>query len=159
MMRQNLTIADDPSHRQRRNPDETDYRALAEFRSILRRFLAFSDSAAIAAGLTAQRYQALLSIRVQANRQRISVGALAEELLIKPHSAAELVNRLEGAGLVQRSVDTSDRRRVLLALTEQGEERLSKLAKVQFKELESHRAALFGLMESLQKSRRTGSNC
>lgn len=133
-------------------PDEADYRALADFRSVLRRFLAFSDAAATAAGLTAQRYQALLAIRVRGSAQTMSVGALANELMIKPHSAAELVNRLEAAGLVQRSVDSADRRRVLLALTEQGDKRLSQLACAQLQELDGHRDALLGLMDSLRKS-------
>ncbi|HUZ66865.1 MAG TPA: MarR family transcriptional regulator [Beijerinckiaceae bacterium] len=133
-------------------PGESDYRALADFRSVLRRFLAFSDAAATTAGLTAQRYQALLAIRVRASTQIMSVGALAEELLIKPHSAAELVNRLEAAGLVRRAIDSADRRRVLLALTEEGETRLSQLARAQLQELESHRAALLDLMDALQKS-------
>jgi DNA-binding MarR family transcriptional regulator len=146
MSRQDVPSTDDAA------PGEAEYRALADFRSVLRRFLAFSDAAATAAGLTAQRYQALLAIRVRANTQPMSVGALANELLIKPHSAAELVNRLEAAGLVQRSIDSVDRRRVLLALTEQGEKRLAQLACAQLRELDSHRAELRGLMDALQKS-------
>jgi len=135
-------------------PDESDYHALAEFRSLLRRFLAFSDAAAAAAGLTAQRYQALLAIKVHAGGD-ISVGALAEELLIKPHSAAELVNRLEAAGLVRRCSDTSDRRRVLLTLTEAGSSRLSQLARAQLDELEAQRAALMSFVDALQKTGRS----
>ena len=133
-------------------PVESDFRALADFRAVLRRFLAVSDAAAHAAGLTSQRYQALLAIRVQTSEASMSVGELAEQLLVKPHSAAELVNRLEAAGLVRRAADAGDRRRVLLALTEQGERQLSELARAQFQELEAHREALQGLIETLQRS-------
>ncbi|HEY2034092.1 MAG TPA: hypothetical protein VGH02_10445, partial [Rhizomicrobium sp.] len=40
-----------------------DYRALAEFRFLLRRFMAFSEEAARAAGLAPQQHQALLAIK------------------------------------------------------------------------------------------------
>ena len=133
-------------------PDERDYRSLADFRSVLRQFLAVSDAAAHAAGLTSQRYQALLAIRVRKDSGSMSVGELAEQLLVKPHSAAELVNRLETAGLVRRAADPTDRRRVLLSLTEEGERRLSDLAHAQFRELETHREALRNLIDTLRKT-------
>ena len=142
----------DEHHAAAESPDERDYRSLADFRSVLRRFLAVSDAAAHAAGLTSQRYQALLAIRVKKDDSAMSVGELADQLLVKPHSAAELVNRLESAGLVRRTADASDRRRVLLNLTEEGERRLSDLAQAQFRELESHREALLGLIDTLRKS-------
>jgi len=132
-------------------PEEGDFRALADFRSALRQFIAVSDASALAAGLTSQRYQALLAIRVASAAGRISVGELAEQLLVKPHSAAELVNRLESAGLVRRTSDSSDRRRVLLTLTENGEKRMAELARVQLAELEQHRETLSALMQSLRK--------
>lgn len=139
-----------------RSLDEADYRALAEFRSVLRRFMAFSDAAALAAGLTPQRYQALLAIRVRAQDQPLSVGALSKELLIKPHSAAELVNRLEAADLVRRASDKVDRRRVLLALTPQGEKLISDLASAQMDELVANRAALLEIVASLQHGSASG---
>jgi DNA-binding MarR family transcriptional regulator len=138
------------------HPDENDYRSLADFRSVLRRFLAVSDAAAHSAGLTSQRYQALLAIRVRKENGAMSVGELAEQLLVKPHSAAELVNRLEAAGLVKRRADSTDRRRVLLSLTEEGERRLSDLAVAQFRELESHREALRNLIDTLQSASEVG---
>jgi DNA-binding MarR family transcriptional regulator len=144
------------SHLAQTQPDESDYRALADFRSVLRQFLAVSDAAAHAAGLTSQRYQALLAIRVQTAAGTMSVGELADQLLVKPHSAAELVNRLEAAGLVKRAADSSDRRRVLLALTDDGERRLAELARTQLQELESHREALLGLIDSLRKGSQDG---
>ncbi|MGH7016496.1 MAG: MarR family transcriptional regulator, partial [Caulobacteraceae bacterium] len=61
------------------------YAAIADFRHELKRFLVFSASAAAAAGLPSQQHQALLAIA--ASEERLSVGALAERLLVAPHSA------------------------------------------------------------------------
>src|SRR3546814_21162422 len=43
--------------------DDGDYAALAEFRAVLRTFLAFSEQRANEVGLSAQQHQALLAIR------------------------------------------------------------------------------------------------
>jgi DNA-binding MarR family transcriptional regulator len=101
-----------------------DYRLLAEFRAQLRQFLLFSESAARKAGLQPRHHQALLAIKGFADA---TVGDLAARLGIRPHSAAELVNRLVAAGLVRRVTDTMDRRRVHLVLTRMAERRLEKL--------------------------------
>ncbi|MEZ4507708.1 MAG: MarR family transcriptional regulator, partial [Thermomicrobiales bacterium] len=47
-----------------------------------------------------------------------SMGELASGLAVSLPSASELVDRLIERGLVEKSVDPSDRRRVLVALTE-----------------------------------------
>src|SRR5215469_11314344 len=72
-----------------------DYERLAEFRYLLRRFLIFSESAAVAAGLTAQQHQALLAIKGAGSMADLTTGALAERLGIRHHSAVGLVDRLE----------------------------------------------------------------
>ena len=53
--------------------------------------------------------------------------------------------RLEAAGLVQRKSDPQDRRRVLLALTPLGAERLEALAHIHLAGLGSAKAALSAL--------------
>ncbi|HSU99532.1 MAG TPA: helix-turn-helix domain-containing protein, partial [Roseiarcus sp.] len=95
------------------NLDDHDYAALASFRRELRVFLAFSAEAAREAGLTAQQHQAVLAIRGLAPAGEVTKNDLADQLLLKPQTAAELVDRLEEAGLVQRKRDADDRRRVL----------------------------------------------
>lgn len=113
-----------------------DYDALAEFRHQLRIFLAFSEANAGKAGLTSQQYQALLTIKGGASaRKPMSVGELAHSLLIKPHSAVELVERMTKLGLVKRSIDADDNRRVLVTLTKKGTLRLQKVATVNFRHL------------------------
>ena len=50
----------------------------------------------------------------------LRLSELAERLRIVPRSATEVVDALEGAGLVQRHPDPQDRRAVLVAPTERG---------------------------------------
>ena len=96
------------------------YRALALFRLQVRRYLAFTEANAQSAGLTSQQHQALLAIRAHTFSGSMAIRDLADELLIKHHSAVELIGRLEKAGLTTRSADESDRRKVLVWLTPAG---------------------------------------
>lgn len=116
-------------------PTEAEFIALGAFRSSLRRFLAFSEQASASVGLTTQRYQALLVIKTFSGGDHISVGELASELMIKEHSAAEMVSRLVQAKLVRRKSDPMDRRRSLVVLTASGERCLSHLALLHLMEL------------------------
>lgn len=103
----------------------SDYRLLAEFRFLLRKFLAFSEEAARGAGLAPQQHQALLAIK--GHNGPMTIGDLAERLAIRHHSAVGLVDRLVDARLVIRDDDLSDRRRVALALSRKAETVLAKL--------------------------------
>lgn len=105
-----------------------DYETLAEFRYLLRRFVAFSDAAAEEAGLRPQQHQALLVIKGFPGRERITIGALAERLGIRHHSAVGLVDRLVGHGLVRRHAERVDRRQVTVALTPEAEALLARLS-------------------------------
>ena len=104
------------------------YRALADFRYQIRRFLRFSEEAARAAGVEPQHHQLLLAVRGLPEGEPASVGAIAERLQLQPHSTLELVERLVERGLITRRRDPSDRRRVLVALTPQGEDVLHRLS-------------------------------
>jgi DNA-binding MarR family transcriptional regulator len=114
---------------------------LAEFRAALRNFLAFSEQAAAAQGATTQWYQALLVIKTFDSNEPITVGELASQLMIRDHSAAELVSRLVGAQLVRRKSDPADRRRSHLLITPQGERVLSTLALAHLERLREFREA------------------
>jgi DNA-binding MarR family transcriptional regulator len=100
---------------------QADYEALAEFRHALRRFLHFSAAAARSAGLSPQQHQALLAIKGSPGGTAISIGELAGRLDIWHHSAVGLVDRLGRRGLVRRTPDPDDRRRVRVRLTARGE--------------------------------------
>lgn len=94
-----------------------DYATLSQFRHLLREFAAFSREAALRAGLTAQQHQALLAIKGFPKRAPVTVGALAERLGIRHHSAVGLVDRLARHALVRRRADAVDRRQVRIELT------------------------------------------
>ena len=106
-----------------------DYRALAEFRYQIRKFLRFSER-----GGPRGRHRAAAS-SVDAGAERDCQTAyrprwenLPERLQIQHHSSVELINRLSEQGLVQRRRSEQDRRQVLVALTARGERTLRELS-------------------------------
>lgn len=125
-----------------------DYAVLAAFRRNLRRFLRFSEKAAAEVGLTAQQYQVLLSLRAAPNGQ-LSVGELAEQMLLAPHSASELLSRLEAAGLVVRFKSDVDGRRVDVSISRMGSRIIASLAHSHREELKRLRPMLEALIEGL----------
>ncbi len=125
------------------------YRTLAAFRHGLRQFLAFSEEAARAAGLPPQQHQAILAIKGHASGEAMSVGDLAEHLLVRHNSAVELVNRLVRARLVTRVADKEDRRRVTLALTAKAEKILAALSVAHLAELRRSGPLLVELVERI----------
>ena len=129
-----------------------DYGTLAEFRYQLRKFLAFSEAAAQQSGLTPQQHQALLAIKGFSNSEPISVGDLARILLIRHHTAVELMDRMTKLGLLSRIVDAEDGRRVLVKLTRKGEQKLRTLSKIHFEELRSASPALTRILKSFQRA-------
>ncbi len=114
---------------------KADYVALADFRNALRKFLDFSQAAARAAGLTPQQHQALLAIKGFAGGDEVTVGDLADRLLLRHHSVVELVDRLGRLGLVKRKTDPRDRRRVRVFLTAKAERILSGLSTAHLAEI------------------------
>ena len=104
------------------------YRALADFRYEIRRFLNFSERAARAAGIEPQQHQALLAIKGLPPACKATVGVLAEQMQIRHHSAGELSSRLARKGWMRRSRSRRDGREVLLELTRRGENLLAKLS-------------------------------
>lgn len=112
-----------------------DYRVLASFRRSLRRFLDFSAKAARNAGLTTQHYQALLALKAADPSKPLTIGDIADELLLRHHSAVELVNRLANRDLVRGVASPADGRRVAVQLTRRGEATIASLAEVHREEL------------------------
>jgi DNA-binding MarR family transcriptional regulator len=120
---------------------------LLEFRDGLRRFLRWSDGQAKEAGLSAGQHQLLLAVRGHPGRP--SVGDVAAHLLLRHHSAVELVDRAERAGLLRRIADDTDQRVVRLELTPDGEDRLAHLAAAHLEELSRLRPSLAALWRHL----------
>lgn len=128
---------------------DDDYRTLAAFRSALRHFLRFSEQAAERAGLTPQQHQALLAVRGWPGPAAITVGDLARQLQVQPHSAVGLVDRLVAEGLLSRRTDSADRRRIRLEVTAGGRRLLAKLSSAHRDELRRLRPHLVAMLESL----------
>ena len=105
-----------------------DYRATAEFRYQIRRFLRASEQIARSYGLNPQQYQLMLALKGLPDDQSATIGEIAERLQIQHHSTVELADRLSAKGLVRRKRDNQDRRQVLLELTAKGEKTLRELA-------------------------------
>ena len=126
---------------------DNDYAALAEFRFALRQFQVFSEAKAAESGLTPQQHQALLAIR-GVDLHDATVGYVAERLIVKPHTASELIDRLETLGLVRREPTQSDRRRAVLRLTPSADATLSSLSSVHRDEIRRLQPLL---VEHLQK--------
>jgi DNA-binding MarR family transcriptional regulator len=141
---------DDRASNDRETSDAVNYAALARFRYELRKFQAFSNAAAKTAGLTPQQHQALLAVRGFSDQGPISVGDLAAFLLIRPHTAVELVDRMTRLELLTRAVDDSDGRRVLVKLTKEGEGRLQKLSQTNLKELRAVGSTLTRMLETFR---------
>lgn len=127
---------------------QPNYRALAEFRYQIRRFLRFSEETARAAGLEPQQYQLLLALKGLPQGVRGRIGEVAERLQIQHHSTVELVDRLARRGLVRRRRGHDDRREVLLDLSAKGDRVLRELA---LRNREELREMGPGLVSALQK--------
>jgi DNA-binding MarR family transcriptional regulator len=124
-----------------------EYRELAEFRHHIRRFLAFSEEAARKSGLEPQQHQALLALKGLPRGARPTIGELARRLFLRHHSAAELVDRMERAGLAVREPGRDDARQVLVRVAPAGHRVLRKLSL-------AHRAELQVLGPDLLRSLR-----
>lgn len=126
-----------------------DYRTLAEFRYQIRRFLAFSERAARAHGLDAQQHQVLLALKGLPPDTAPTIGAVAERLHVRHHSAVGLIDRLHQKGLVVRDSDPADRRRVLVRISARGEAILRKLTHMHQEELSSAGPLLLDTLRTL----------
>jgi DNA-binding MarR family transcriptional regulator len=115
--------------------DTHEYELLAAFRHALRGFLRFSEAEAEKGGLTAQNYQALLTLRACPEGERMSINDLAQQLMIRHNSAVGLVDRLVRQALVAREPAQKDARKVYLRLTAKGDRVLERLAEVHREEL------------------------
>ncbi|HUQ53471.1 MAG TPA: MarR family winged helix-turn-helix transcriptional regulator [Gammaproteobacteria bacterium] len=113
------------------------YRALADFRYELRRFLRYSEETTRRHGVTPLQYQVLLQVKGYPEGKEATVGGLAERLQAKHHGVVALVSRCEDARLVTRRISDQDRRAVVVDLTPKGERLVERLARLHRTELMS----------------------
>jgi DNA-binding MarR family transcriptional regulator len=113
----------------------SEYQAMAELRYRIRLFLREGDAAARINGLEPQQYLLLLAVRGMPDGSAAKIQHLADSLLIKHHSAVELVDRLERRGLVRRVRGREDRREVLITLLPKGHRVLERVVQQRISEL------------------------
>jgi len=122
-------------NREMRRLSTVEYSTLAEFRLALRNFLKISEDLARACGLTPQQHQALLAIKGFGAKNQLSIGQLADCLLIRHNSAVGLVDRLAKRHLIRRISTNMDRRRIQIVLTKRAEYVLERLTRAHHTEL------------------------
>jgi DNA-binding MarR family transcriptional regulator len=128
-------------------PSETELRRLLAFRDGLRRFLRWSEDQARMVGLTGPQHQLLLAIRGHGSAP--SIGDVADHLLLRHHSAVELVDRAVRGGLVRRVADPADQRVVRLELLPAGDAKLAALSAAHYEELSRLRSRFESLWAEL----------
>jgi DNA-binding MarR family transcriptional regulator len=133
---------------------EPDYRALADFRHQLRRFVAFSENAARGVGLEPRQHQVLLALRGLPEGLEPTVQVLADRLVLKHHTVVELIDRLAAEGLIRRTRAIDDRRRAIVTMTAKGAELLRKLSASHLDELRSLAPALVGSLNGVLRASR-----
>ncbi|ERR1700751_2096538 len=120
---------------------------LADFRFELRRFLHFSECAALAAGLQPQQHQLLLQVAGAPESTPVSIAYAAGRLGLKHNSVVELVDRSEREGLLARSADADDKRRAILRVTRKGHQVLERLSGDHARELNEMAPLLIQTLE------------
>jgi DNA-binding MarR family transcriptional regulator len=130
----------------RKSPD---FKAMAELRYQIRRFLRFSENAARQAGIEPQQHQLLLAVRGLPEGLKPTIGVLAERMQLQHHSTVELIDRLVDRGFLCRLRATDDRRQVLIKLTHDGEEFLKKLSLYHLQELQAAGPKFVKILQSL----------
>ena len=128
-------------------------RALAEFRYALRSFVRFSEQAAHGRAMHPRQHQLLLQIAGLPAGRQATIGFLAQRLGLRHNSVVELTDRSVAEGLVQRTEDAEDRRRVVLSLTAKGLRLLATLSDTHARELDEFGPRLIAALEQIGRAR------
>ncbi len=119
----NSTLATTPK---RRKPTAAEYEQTAALRQALQHYMRSSEKTLRLRGLTVERYQLLLTIKVaQLRNQTITVSQLATTLQLAKSTTTQLVRRAENLRILRREISDRDARVRYLHLTEDGEARLA----------------------------------
>ena len=132
--------------------EQRHYERLLDVRTGLRRFLRWSADQAAMAGVTPAQHQLLLAIRGHPDPAGPTIREIAGYLLVRHHSAVELVDRGVAAGLVERRQNGDDLRSVRRCLTADGADRLARLSALHLEELRRFAPQLQALWDGLDMS-------
>ena len=130
-----------------------EYKALAEFRYQIRRYLRYMEEKARARGHNPQQYQLLLAIEGLPEGQKPTMSTVAERMQLNHNTTVELVDRCEKRGLLRRQRAGLDRRVVTLVPTPEGKRMMQEQASASRAELQEIGPILF---ESLERLTRQG---
>ena|SRR5882757_8411380 len=119
-------------------PELLDRQGDAEFRTLVHDILAFSTRISgievglgDLVGLPQTRFRILISIRYLQGETGVSVNAVADHLHFSGAFITSEINKLVADGLVEKTPDWSDRRKVCLSLSAKAEARLEALKEYQ----------------------------
>lgn len=106
------------------------------------RLLAVRDGFARVLGISGPQYTILISVAHLADRGPVTVSDIANHLHLSGSFVTTESNKLAKLGLVSKVPDEVDRRRVLLTITNEANERLHHLAEIQSQVNDVHFASL-----------------
>jgi DNA-binding MarR family transcriptional regulator len=134
----------------------TEYKALAEFRYQIRRYLRYMEEKARARGYNPQQYQLLLAIEGLPEHQIPTIKTVAERMQLNHNTTVGLVDRCERRGFLRRERAGLDRRLVTLVLTTAGKRMMQEQASASRAELQEIGPVLFASLRQLISSRQSG---
>ena len=103
-------------------------RAVTSVMRVQQILLSAVDGALRPHGLTFARYEALVLLSF-ARAAQLPMRMMGERLQLHPTSVTNIVDRLQADGLVERIPHPTDRRATLVAITDEGRERLEQATK------------------------------
>lgn len=133
----------------RKKLSRTEYKALAEFRYQIRKYLRYMEEKARARGYHPQQYQLLLAIEGLPEGKRPTIKTLAERMQLNHNTMVELVDRCEEGGLLRRVREDRDRRLVTMAPTPAGKRVMEGQASASRAELQEIGPVLFTSLKRL----------
>lgn len=132
--------------------DQADFEHLLELRTGLRRFLRWSEQQAKAAGLTPAKHQLLLAIRGHPDSAGPTISEIADYLVLRHHSAVELIDRAAKDGLIKRTPDATSKSVVRVTLTQAGLDKLDALAEAHLQEIAHLAPTMRTLWRAVERS-------
>jgi len=93
-------------------------------------------------GLTDAQFNILMLLKYQSKEGKINQTKLSRMLFVNRSNVTGLIDRLEKAGLVRRTADSSDRRTNYIELTEKGGNVLEKACAVYYERIEGIMSAI-----------------
>jgi DNA-binding MarR family transcriptional regulator len=105
-----------------------------------------------AAGLEPEQYQLILAVVGMPPGRAATIGAIAERLQVRHHTAVERIDRLEKLRMLRRTHRTADRREVVIELTPTGHRKFSSLARLRLKELLQSGPALVKSLDAVVRA-------